>query len=169
MERSGRDGRPVEEEDEEEEEGGQPKSSAGQQEEATGARDKQTLSATLRSSGSKILNATGMRHLKKKKKHRGQEFASITSERDTQVDDTVEVQIEYKAESPDEAALVNAAKNAGFAFVDRKGNHLTVDILGEEYTFELLDVLDFTSDRKRMSVIVRRPAPGHDLVLSSRI
>ncbi|KAG1384199.1 hypothetical protein G6F61_000673 [Rhizopus arrhizus] len=165
IERIGRDGRPVEEEDEEEEEGGQPKISAGQQEEATGARDKQTLSATLRSSGSKILNATGMRHLKKKKKHRGQEFASITSERDTQVDDTVEVQIEYKAESPDEAALVNAAKNAGFAFVDRKGNHLTVDILGEEYTFELLDVLDFTSDRKRMSVIVRRPAPWHDLVL----
>ncbi|EIE80028.1 hypothetical protein RO3G_04733 [Rhizopus delemar RA 99-880] len=164
IERVGRDGRPVEEEDEEEEEGGQPKITAGQPEAPTGARDKQTLSATLRSSGSKILNATGMRH-RKKKKQRGEEFASITSEKNTQVDDTVEVQIEYKAESPDEAALVNAAKNAGFAFVDRKGNQLTVDILGEEYTFELLHVLDFTSDRKRMSVIVRRPAPWHDLVL----
>ncbi|KAG1054836.1 hypothetical protein G6F43_003166 [Rhizopus delemar] len=164
IERIGRDGRPVEEEDEEEEEGGQPKITAGQPEAPTGARDKQTLSATLRSSGSKILNATGMRH-RKKKKQRGEEFASITSEKNTQVDDTVEVQIEYKAESPDEAALVNAAKNAGFAFVDRKGNQLTVDILGEEYTFELLHVLDFTSDRKRMSVIVRRPAPWHDLVL----
>ncbi|EPB84177.1 hypothetical protein HMPREF1544_09040 [Mucor circinelloides 1006PhL] len=74
-------------------------------------------------------------------------------------------QIDYKAESPDEAALVNAAKNAGFAFIKRKGKILTVDILGKEYEFELLHVLEFNSDRKRMSVILRRPAPWNDIIL----
>ncbi|OAD03177.1 hypothetical protein MUCCIDRAFT_143219 [Mucor lusitanicus CBS 277.49] len=74
-------------------------------------------------------------------------------------------QIDYKAESPDEAALVNAAKNAGFAFIKRKGKMLTVDVLGKEYEFELLNVLEFNSDRKRMSVILRRPAPWNDIIL----
>ncbi|KAI7889242.1 uncharacterized protein EV154DRAFT_604236 [Mucor mucedo] len=109
-------------------------------------------------------------HLKKLKKNRrksrGEEFDSIMQE-DSQdkVDHTVQSQLDYKAESPDEAALVNAAKNAGFAFIRRKGQTLTVDILGHEYDFELLDVLEFNSDRKRMSVILRRPAPWNDIVL----
>lgn len=124
--------------------------------------------------GSKKLHLPGKNRLKKRPNHpqerrqsRGSEFDSITDEQDTsdKVDDTVEIQLEYKAESPDEAALVNAAKNAGFAFIKRKGNIMTVDVLGTEYDFELLDVLEFNSDRKRMSVILRRPEPWDDIVL----
>ncbi|ORY91437.1 hypothetical protein BCR43DRAFT_479794 [Syncephalastrum racemosum] len=74
-------------------------------------------------------------------------------------------QIVYKAESPDEAALVSAAKNAGFTFLSRQNKDLLVDVLGTEYTFELLNVLEFNSTRKRMSVIVRRPQPWNDIVL----
>ncbi|CAO3630552.1 unnamed protein product [Cunninghamella blakesleeana] len=85
------------------------------------------------------------------------------------VDRTLEIQIDYKAESPDEAALVMAARNVGFAFIGRKPNKkLVVDILGIEYTYELLHVFDFTSTRKRMGVIVKRPAPWNDVVLYSK-
>jgi phospholipid-translocating ATPase len=97
---------------------------------------------------------------------RGSEFASITSEETPdKVDKSVKIQLDYKAESPDEAALVSAAKNAGFTFVKRKGNKLTVDILGNEYTFKLLNTLEFNSDRKRMSVILERPEPWNDIVV----
>ncbi|CEP15325.1 hypothetical protein [Parasitella parasitica] len=123
--------------------------------------------------GAKLLQVPGLRHLKKNRgskrsrNSRGEEFSCLTQEKQTldRVDDTVKTQIDYKAESPDEAALVNAAKNAGFAFIKRKGKVLTIDVLGNEYDFELLDTLDFNSDRKRMSVILRRPAPWNDIIL----
>ncbi len=82
------------------------------------------------------------------------------------IDKTVVKNIIYKAESPDEAALVAAAKNLGFSFLSRKANSLTIDILGKEYTFEILNVLEFNSTRKRMSVIARRPVElGGGIVL----
>lgn len=81
----------------------------------------------------------------------------------------------YRAESPDEAALVSAAKNVGFAFVSRgavastgentkaeKGannrQNVNLNILGQDYSYEQLDVIKFNSTRKRMTVIVREPA-----------
>lgn len=97
---------------------------------------------------------------------RGEEFQSIANvERPDIVDMTVDTQIVYKAESPDEAALVSAARDVGFAFVARRGKQLFVDFLGVEYEFELLNVLEFNSTRKRMSVIVKRPEPWNDIVL----
>ncbi|KAG0201354.1 hypothetical protein BGX28_005804 [Mortierella sp. GBA30] len=81
----------------------------------------------------------------------------------------------YRAESPDEAALVSAAKNVGFAFVSRGavagaegatggskpgGNsrqNVNLNVLGQDYTYEQLDVIKFNSTRKRMTVIVREP------------
>lgn len=119
----------------------------------------------IRMGGTKLLNLK--KNKKNHRKSRGEEFDSITANENNldKVDDTVETQLDYKAESPDEAALVNAAKNAGFAFIERKGKILTVDVLGKEYEFELLDVLEFNSDRKRMSVILRRPEPWNDIVL----
>ncbi|KAI8054207.1 hypothetical protein BDF22DRAFT_742133 [Syncephalis plumigaleata] len=71
----------------------------------------------------------------------------------------------YRAESPDEDALVSAARDVGFTFLGRRRNELFIDVLGRMFTFELLNVLPFDSTRKRMSVIVRRPAPWNDIVL----
>lgn len=100
------------------------------------------------------------------RRSRGKEFESITNvKRPDIVDPTVQEQLVYKAESPDEAALVDAAKNLGFVFVARKGRRLIVDIMGTEYSFELLHVLEFNPTRRRMSVIVRRPEPWNDIVL----
>ncbi|RKP10485.1 hypothetical protein THASP1DRAFT_12761 [Thamnocephalis sphaerospora] len=76
-----------------------------------------------------------------------------------------ESRIRYRAESPDEDALVSAARDVGFAFLGRRRNELIVDIFGRTHNFELLNLLPFDSTRKRMSVIVRRPAPWNDIVL----
>ncbi|KAF9104570.1 hypothetical protein BGX27_010043 [Mortierella sp. AM989] len=84
--------------------------------------------------------------------------------------------LQYRAESPDEAALVSAAKNVGYVFVSRGaaaaaegdtkqgsgsgGNsrqNVNVNFMGQNYTYEQLDVIKFNSTRKRMTVIVREP------------
>lgn len=63
--------------------------------------------------------------------------------------------IVYKAQSPDEAALVTTAKDMGFAFIKRIQDDIYVDVLGTMKKFKLLNVLEFNSTRKRMSVIVK--------------
>eukprot|EP01006_Ploeotia_vitrea_P021670 TRINITY_DN54101_c0_g1_i1.p1 TRINITY_DN54101_c0_g1~~TRINITY_DN54101_c0_g1_i1.p1 ORF type:complete len:1157 (+),score=117.86 TRINITY_DN54101_c0_g1_i1:36-3506(+) len=60
-----------------------------------------------------------------------------------------------QAESPDEAALVEAANNFGFKFVDRlAGDVVLVNIDGVDRRYVLRNVLEFNSVRKRMSTIV---------------
>ncbi|KAI8980872.1 hypothetical protein BDB01DRAFT_795934 [Pilobolus umbonatus] len=63
--------------------------------------------------------------------------------------------IEYKAQSPDEAALVATARDLGFVFLGRQSNTLTAEIMGVKQKYELLNVLEFNSTRKRMSVILK--------------
>lgn len=59
----------------------------------------------------------------------------------------------YQAQSPDEGALVTAARNFGFVFRSRTPESITVMEMGKQVTYELLAVLDFNNVRKRMSVI----------------
>jgi phospholipid-transporting ATPase len=62
----------------------------------------------------------------------------------------------YNASSPDELALVNAAKYFGHSFKGRDDdNNVILDVDGMEITYKLLNVIEFTSARKRMTVIVR--------------
>lgn len=66
--------------------------------------------------------------------------------------------LRYEAESPDEAALVYAAKAYGFTLLARTPDSVTVRLpSGEDLAFEVLDILTFDSNRKRMSVLVRHP------------
>lgn len=61
----------------------------------------------------------------------------------------------YNASSPDELALVNAAKFLGAQFIKRdEDNNMIIDYRGEVRKFRLMNILEFTSARKRMSVIV---------------
>ena len=53
----------------------------------------------------------------------------------------------YQAQSPDEEALVSVARNFSFVFKSRTPKTITVLILGEEKTFEVLNILDFNNDR----------------------
>uniref|UniRef100_A0A670IXL4 Phospholipid-transporting ATPase n=1 Tax=Podarcis muralis TaxID=64176 RepID=A0A670IXL4_PODMU len=63
----------------------------------------------------------------------------------------------YQAQSPDEGALVTAARNFGFVFRARTPETITVVEMGKTIVYKLLAILDFNNVRKRMSVIVRRP------------
>ncbi|XP_033244405.1 phospholipid-transporting ATPase ID isoform X7 [Drosophila miranda] len=76
--------------------------------------------------------------------------------------ETVEGKLEYQAQSPDEAALVAAARNFGFVFRSRTPNSITIEVMGRMEEYELLNILDFNNVRKRMSVILRR---GNTVVL----
>lgn len=64
----------------------------------------------------------------------------------------------FNSSSPDELALVNAAKHFGFAFINRdEDNNIIVNDFGEEKKYKLLNVIEFSSQRKRMSAIVKYP------------
>nr|XP_031296299.1 probable phospholipid-transporting ATPase VA isoform X2 [Camelus dromedarius] len=69
-----------------------------------------------------------------------------------------EGELRYEAESPDEAALVYAARAYNCKLVDRLHDQVSVELphLGR-LTFELLHTLGFDSIRKRMSVVIRHP------------
>uniref|UniRef100_A0A182M6L0 Phospholipid-transporting ATPase n=1 Tax=Anopheles culicifacies TaxID=139723 RepID=A0A182M6L0_9DIPT len=64
--------------------------------------------------------------------------------------------LDYQAQSPDEAALVSAARNFGFVFKSRAPNSITIEVMGRTEEYELLSILDFNNVRKRMSVVLRR-------------
>uniref|UniRef100_A0AAX7U1F1 Phospholipid-transporting ATPase n=1 Tax=Astatotilapia calliptera TaxID=8154 RepID=A0AAX7U1F1_ASTCA len=68
-----------------------------------------------------------------------------------------EGELNYQAQSPDEGALVTAARNFGFVFRSRTPETITVVEMGKQVIYELLAILDFSNVRKRMSVIVRSP------------
>lgn len=49
--------------------------------------------------------------------------------------------------SPDEVALVEAARQMGFEFKERSQSSVKLDMLGEEVAYEVLNVMEYTSDR----------------------
>lgn len=71
----------------------------------------------------------------------------------------------YEAESPDEAALVYAARAYQCTLQSRTPEQVMVDFaaLGS-LTFQLLHILPFDSVRKRMSVVVRHPLSNQVVV-----
>ncbi|KAF4015316.1 hypothetical protein G4228_006403 [Cervus hanglu yarkandensis] len=71
----------------------------------------------------------------------------------------------YEAESPDEAALVHAARAYSFTLESRTPEQVTVRLpQGTCLTFDVLCTLEFDSVRKRMSVVVRHPLTGEIVV-----
>ncbi|XP_062463592.1 phospholipid-transporting ATPase VD isoform X2 [Pezoporus occidentalis] len=71
----------------------------------------------------------------------------------------------YEAESPDEAALVHAARAYRCILQSRTPGQVTVDFAGlGSLTFQLLHILPFDSVRKRMSVVVRHPVSNKVMV-----
>ncbi|XP_020864720.1 phospholipid-transporting ATPase IK isoform X1 [Phascolarctos cinereus] len=85
-------------------------------------------------------------------------------------------QLVYQAASPDEEALVTAARNFGYVFLSRTQDTITTSELGVERTYQVLAMLDFNSVRKRMSVLLRDPegtvrlySKGADTVIFERL
>ncbi|KAI1194596.1 hypothetical protein F5X97DRAFT_310732 [Nemania serpens] len=70
--------------------------------------------------------------------------------------------LEYQSSSPDELALVQAARELGYLVTHRSSQSVTIRVSSEDEsdtinTYQILDVIEFSSKRKRMSIIVRYP------------
>ena len=65
--------------------------------------------------------------------------------------------LDIKAQSPDESALVSTARQLGYSFVGSSKSGLIVEIQGVQKEFQVLNVLEFNSSRKRMSCIIKIP------------
>ncbi|XP_062279089.1 phospholipid-transporting ATPase ID [Scomber scombrus] len=104
------------------------------------------------------------------------EFFRLLSLCHTVMSEEKSEELVYKAQSPDEGALVTAARNFGFVFRYRTPGTITTTEMGRTVTYTLLAILDFNNIRKRMSVIVRNPegrirlyCKGADTVLLERL
>lgn len=83
--------------------------------------------------------------------------------------------IEYQASSPDELALCSAAKYFGYEYLGEDADdHIIIRVKDKLEKYQVLNILEFTSDRKRMSILVRCPdnsiklfCKGADSALSS--
>ena len=104
------------------------------------------------------------------------EFLTLLATCHTVIPEQKDGKITYQASSPDEAALVQGAEMLGYQFVTRKPTTITVDIDGQKKNFEVLNICEFNSTRKRMSAIIRGPdgkikiyCKGADTVILERL
>ena len=85
--------------------------------------------------------------------------------------------VQYNASSPDELALVNGARHCGFFFRERdEDNHMVCDTWDGVRKYKLLNLIEFDSDRKRMTVVVKTPegrilviCKGADSIIEKRL
>ncbi|SPQ94422.1 unnamed protein product (mitochondrion) [Plasmodiophora brassicae] len=67
----------------------------------------------------------------------------------------------YKSPSPDEESLVEAAAQLGVKLVSRHGPMIELNVHGQTESYLVRQELTFTSERRRMSVIVQDRATGN--------
>lgn len=90
----------------------------------------------------------------------------------------VDGSIKYQAASPDEGALVQGAADMGYKFTVRRPKGVTIhsELTNSDSSYELLNICEFNSTRKRMSAIFRCPdgvirlfCKGADTVILERL
>ncbi|KAK9369676.1 hypothetical protein V1509DRAFT_618776 [Lipomyces kononenkoae] len=105
----------------------------------------------------------------------------VEDEDDNNDDD--DSKINYQAASPDELALVRAARDLGYVVIDRQFKSVKVRTYPNGFdsdatieTYDILETIDFSSARKRMSIVVRFPdgricllCKGADSVIFQRL
>ena len=75
--------------------------------------------------------------------------------------------IEYQASSPDEKALIYFARSQGYIFLNRTiKNEIILEIKGKKKTYEILNELEYSSERKRMSIICKDPETNKIILYS---
>ena len=80
--------------------------------------------------------------------------------------------IEYQSSSPDELALITAARDLGCVVVNKRAQTLTIKTYPNGFNespivedYEILNTIEFNSQRKRMSVIVKMPNVPNNVLL----
>ncbi|EGV64842.1 phospholipid-translocating P-type ATPase, partial [Yamadazyma tenuis ATCC 10573] len=108
------------------------------------------------------------------------EFFTLLSACHTVIPEVNEVtgEIKYQAASPDEGALVSGAASLGYKFIIRRPKSITIEntLTGIQSEYDLLNICEFNSTRKRMSAIFRCPdgvirlfCKGADTVILERL
>eukprot|EP00347_Sterkiella_histriomuscorum_P002642 403367358 len=75
-------------------------------------------------------------------------------------------ELTYQGTSPDEITLLDAAKEVGYIFLDRYSDSMKIEVYGQQKTYRLLQKIEFTSERKKMSVVVQDQETGLILLLT---
>lgn len=70
----------------------------------------------------------------------------------------------YRAESPDELALVEGVAGYDCSLQERGTASMNVVVVGEAQSYDILAVNAFNADRKRMSILVRRSGTDEHIV-----
>lgn len=84
---------------------------------------------------------------------------------DAQAEDMEMPPIVYSASSPDEQALVSGAKYFGFEFVHREPGSVSIKTPeGTIDQYEILEVFEFDSTRKRMTVVLQKRKTDEELM-----
>ncbi|KAG1764931.1 Ca-transporting ATPase [Suillus occidentalis] len=104
------------------------------------------------------------------------EFMALLAVCHTVIPEVRDGKTHYQASSPDEAALVAGAEMLGYQFHTRKPRSVFLSINNVPAEYEILNVCEFNSTRKRMSTIVRTPSgsiklfcKGADTVILERL
>ncbi|RHY34757.1 hypothetical protein DYB32_000692, partial [Aphanomyces invadans] len=90
--------------------------------------------------------------------HNIHEFLTLLMVCNTAMPQMENGEVRYQAASPDEQALCLAAHDLTYCLKSRSGSKCEVSIQGVPAEFDILHVIEFNSDRKRMSVICRTPS-----------
>ncbi|KAG2030331.1 calcium transporting ATPase [Suillus americanus] len=104
------------------------------------------------------------------------EFMALLAVCHTVIPEVRDGKTHYQASSPDEAALVAGAEMLGYQFHTRKPRSVFLSINNTPAEYEILNVCEFNSTRKRMSTIVRTSSgsiklfcKGADTVILERL
>ncbi|KAJ3194673.1 hypothetical protein HK101_002203 [Irineochytrium annulatum] len=107
------------------------------------------------------------------------EFLTLLAVCHTVIPETLEDEpgkVVYQASSPDEGALVKGAQMLGYVFTTRRPKSVSITHHDTEEEWEVLNICEFNSTRKRMSSLVRGPdgkiklfIKGADTVILERL
>jgi len=73
--------------------------------------------------------------------------------------------VNFTGSSPDEVALLFAIKELGLEFIEKNRDNMTIRLNGRNLVYEILNQFDFTSERKRSSIIVKDPVGNINLYM----
>ena len=74
--------------------------------------------------------------------------------------------LEYNAESPDESAFVQFAADVGVKLIEREPEYILIENQGQKQKYNILSLLPFNSDRKRMSIVIQREGEENAIVFT---
>ena len=92
--------------------------------------------------------------------------SSSSSSSSSSSNSSIQNDLVYRAESPDEGALVDGAAAMGYTLIDRSGSDVKIrDLTGASLSYRVLAINAFNSTRKRMSMLVKCPRSGKLLLI----